>query len=404
MSDEILDIPKIVSVDDHVMEPPDLWTSRLPASYGDRIPHLERARTTIGWRDGHYEFERSDEGEWCDWWVYDDYAFPISALFHGAGIRDVANAPSTFDEMRDSVWIQRDRIDAMASDHVEASLQFPNTLPRFAGQAFSERKDKKLALAALQAYNDWLIDEWTAGDGFGRLIPVAILPFWDPELSAAEIRRVAAKGCHAISFPENPYPLGFPSLHSRSWDPVFHACGETESTLCLHIGSSSKMPTTSPDAPFVISSTLTFSNAMGAMLDFIFSGTLDRVPGLKVAFSEGQIGWMPYLIERADKLWAERGTNNFGSDLPKPPSSYFPGRLYGCLFDDEVGLRNRDIIGMDQICYEVDFPHADSPYPNTLETVTKIVSQAGMSNEEIYKLVRGNAVTAFGLERFGIVH
>jgi predicted TIM-barrel fold metal-dependent hydrolase len=402
MTDELLEIPLIISVDDHVMEPPDLWTARLPSKFGSRIPHLERAKSTISWHDGHYKFERSEDGEWCDWWVFDDYQFPISALFHGAGIKDVANAPSTFDEMRPSVWVQDDRIAAMARDHVDASLQFPNTLPRFAGQAFAERKDKEFALLALRAYNDWLIDEWCAGAGYGRLLPVAVVPFWDAELSAEEIRRVAAKGCHAITFPENPYPLGFPALHSRSWDPVFQACSEMESTLCMHIGSSSKMTSTSPESPFIISSTLTFSNAMGSVLDFIFSGIVDRYPTLKLAFSEGQIGWMPYLFERADKLWAERGNNNFGTDLPRPPSSYIPGRIYGCLFDDEVGLQNRHLVGMDQICYEVDFPHADSPFPHTLQTLTNIVTKAGLSNEEIYKLVRGNAIRAFGLERFGI--
>jgi len=111
---------------------------------------------------------------------------------------------------------------------------------------------------------------------------------------------------------------------------------------------------------------------------------------------------MPYLLERADKLWSERGSNSFGSTLPAPPSSYVPGRVWGCIFDDEVGLRLRDLVGMDQICYETDFPHADSPYPNTLETVRKIVTKAGLNDGEIYKLLRGNAIEAFGLHRFGI--
>src|SRR5262245_20761004 len=108
----------------------------------------------------------------------------------------------------------------------------------------------------------------------------------------------------------------------------------------MHIGSSSRMPATSPDAPFIVSSTLTFQNAMGSLLDYIFSGTLERFPTLRIAYSEGQVGWMPYVLERADKLWAERADNSFGTSLPRPPTSYLPGRVYGCIFDDETGLRS----------------------------------------------------------------
>ena len=125
------------------------------------------------------------------------------------------------------------------------------------------------------------------------------------------------------------------------------------------------MPGTTPDAPFIVSSTLTFQNAMGSLLDFVFSGTLARFPKLVVAYSEGQVGWMPYLLERMDKLWEERSDNSFGTSLPEPPTSYIRGRVYGCIFDDETGLANRDRIGMDTICFETDYPHADSTFPHS---------------------------------------
>ena len=210
-------------------------------------------------------------------------------------------------------------------------------------------------------------------------------------------------GSFAVTFPENPFPLGLPSIHDKDhyWEPFFQACQDTETTICMHIGSSSKMPSTSPDAPFIVSSTLTFSNAMGSMCDYIFSGTLERFPTLKIAYSEGQVGWMPYVMERADKLAAERSDNSFGTSLPQPPSSYV-SRIYGCIFDDEIGLANRDVIGMDQICFETDYPHADSTFPHSKKVVEDICTQAGLNDEERYKLLRGNAITAFGLERFGI--
>jgi predicted TIM-barrel fold metal-dependent hydrolase len=398
-----VDIPRIISVDDHVVEPPDLWTSRLPAAYADRMPRVERDKAVFSFKGGVFSYERGvEDGEWCDWWLYDDLVYPFPKLSAAIGFDDLDVTPTTYDEIRPGCWKQKDRLADMDANHVEASICFPNTLPRFAGQTFAERADKDLALLCVQAYNDWMIDEWCAGDGKGRLIPLTIVPLWDPALAAAEVGRCADKGSHAIAFSENPHPLGLPSIHSKEWDPMFAACEETDTVVCMHIGSSSRMPATSPDAPFIVSSTLTFSNAMGSMLDFIFSGTLDRFPALKIAYSEGQVGWMPYVMERADKLWAERGDNSFGTSLPNPPTSYIAGRVFGCIFDDEIGLRNRDVVGMDQICFETDYPHADSTFPRSKEVATEICTKAGLDDEEIYKLVRGNAITAFGLARYGL--
>jgi predicted TIM-barrel fold metal-dependent hydrolase len=183
---------------------------------------------------------------------------------------------------------------------------------------------------------------------------------------------------------------------------VYAACEETETVLCMHIGSSSRMPTTSPDAPFIVSSVLTFQNAMGSLVDYLFSGILDRFPRLVIAYAEGQVGWMPYILERADKLWEERSDNSFGTALPHPPSSYVAGRIYGCLFDDETGLKNRDVVGMAQICFETDYPHADSTFPESKAVLAKIAGDAGLSSSELYALARGNAIRAFGLARFGI--
>jgi predicted TIM-barrel fold metal-dependent hydrolase len=401
--------PLIISVDDHVVEPPDLWSSRLPARYQDRGPRIERKKMKMlggaeGGAGSALRWAEAADGEWSDVWYYDDLVSPLMMVSAAVGFEELGFGLTTFDEIRKGSWEQAARLADMAANHVDAAINFPNTLPRFCGQTFLEREDKDLALLCVQAYNDWMIDEWSGGAGKGTLIPVTLVPLWDAELSAAEIHRCAAKGSFAITFPENPYPLGLPSIHDAqdNWAPVFRACEDTGTVLCMHIGSSSRMPSTSPDAPFIISSTLTFQNAMGSLLDYVFSGTLAKYPGLTLAYSEGQVGWMPYIFERADKLWEERDDNNFGSSLPNPPSSYIPGRVYDCIFDDATGLRNRDVIGMDQICFETDYPHADSTFPESKEVLAKICEQAGLNDEEIYKLARGNAIRAFGLERFGI--
>ena len=399
------DIPRIISVDDHVVEPPDLWTSRLPAKYQDRCPRVERDSAVFNFEGGEFTYQKGvPGGAECDWWLYDDLVYPFPKLSAASGFETLDVEPVTFDQIRPGGWKQADRLADMTANHVDTSLCFPNVLPRFCGQTFLEREDKELALLCVQAYNNWMIDEWCAGDARGRLIPLTLIPLWDPAAAALEVHRCADKGSFAVAFSENPYHLGLPSIHDkdRFWDPFLTACQETDTVVCMHIGSSSKMPTTSPDAPFSVSSTITFANAMGSMCDYILSGVFVRFPRLRVSYAEGQVGWMPYIIERMDKIWAERGDASFGIDLPEPPSTYIPGHVWGCIFDDEIGLKNRDVIGMDQICFEVDFPHADSTFPHTLEVATRICDAAGLADEEVYKLMRGNAIECFGLERFGI--
>ena len=323
-----------------------------------------------------------------------------------AGLGALGWGSVTFDEMRPGAWKQRERLVDMDVNHVDASVCYPNTLPRFCGQAFAERADKDLARLCVQAYNDWMIDEWCAGDGAGRLIPLTMVPLWDPDLAAAEVRRCAARGSHAITFTESPHELGLPSFHSGVWDPLLHACVETETTFTMHIGSSSRMPGTSEDAPFIVSSTLTFQNTMGSVLDLVFSGSLARFPDLVVAYAEGQVGWLPYLLERADTLWHERSDNSFGTNgvvLTEPPSETVRRQVYGCIFNDHAGLAARDAIGMDRICFEVDYPHADGTFPDTEKVATEMCTTAGLTDAETYLLLRGNAIRAFGLERFGIV-
>jgi len=398
-------IPRIISVDDHVVEPPDLWTSRIPSKYADRCPRVERDSAVFNFEGGVFSYEKGvKNGSPCDWWLYDDLIYPFPKLSAAAGFENLDVEPVTFDEIRPGSWKQTDRLADMDANHVDASICFPNVLPRFCGQTFLEREDKDLALLCVKAYNDWMIDEWCEGEGKGRLIPLTLIPLWDPIAAAEEVHRCANKGSFAVAFSENPYHLGLPSIHDKDhfWDPFFTACQETETVICMHIGSSSKMPSTSPDAPFSVSSTITFANAMGSMCDYILSGIFVRFPKLRIAYAEGQVGWMPYVVERMDKICEERGDASFGIDLPNPPSSYIPNHIWGCIFDDEIGLKNRDIIGMNQICFEVDFPHADTTFPNTLKVATKICEEAGLSEDEIYRLMRGNAIDCFGLERFGI--
>ncbi len=402
MASEIT-IPKIISVDDHVIEPADVWTKRLPAKFADVGPRIERRKIkSMGYVGGVFSYEEAtatEDGTWCDWWLVEDLNYPLTRLSAAAGYpRDeVTVSPITMDDMRPGCHTQADRLADMDVNHVEASLCFPS-FPRFCGQTFYERKDRELGDLCVKAYNDWMLDEWCAGTN-GRLIPLIIIQLWDPVAAAAEVRRNAAKGCRAITFSEIPPFLGLPSVHDANffWDPLFQACEETGTVINMHIGSSSKMPSTSGDAPAAVGSTLTYMNAAMSLTDWLMSGTFERFPNLKIAYSEGQIGWIPYVLERADKVWEDnRGWGGVADKVKRPPSEYYYSNIYGCFFDDPHGLANIDAVGEDNITFETDYPHSDSTWPHTEKVAQEIMQ--GLTQAQVDKICRGNAIRMLGLD------
>jgi predicted TIM-barrel fold metal-dependent hydrolase len=250
----------------------------------------------------------------------------------------------------------------------------------------------------VQAYNDWMVEDWCATSG-GRLVPLCLVPLWDAHLAADEVLRNAARGVRAVCFSEMPSFLGLPSVHDagRFWDPFVAACDETGTVICMHSGSGSKMPSTSSDAPPAVGSTLTHELAEGSLADWLFSGLLARFPNVKLTYSEGQIGWIPYILARADRIWEHnRGWADVRALVPEPPSTYYWGRVFGCFFDDTAGIAQLDAIGVDQVTFETDYPHADGTWPRSKEVAARLL--AGLDDVTVRKIVRDNARALFGLE------
>ncbi len=372
----------------------------MPRQFVDRAPRIERRgigpMVHVG--GGTYEISWDPEGPQADCWIFEDLVYVHKRHVAAAGFDrdDMTMSPITYDEMRPGCYEPKARIDDMELNHVEASLCFP-TFPRFCGQTFTEATtDRDLGLACVRAYNDWMVEEW-CGDSAGRLIPLCLIPLWDAELAAAEVRRNAARGVRAVCFSEIPPHLGLPSIHSGYWDPLFAACAETGTVVCMHIGSSSKMPATSADAPSSVAATLSFGNAMASLADFLFSGVLIRFPTLTLAYSEGQIGWLPYILERADDVWRDhRAWTGSHVLVPEPPSIYYYRQVYGCFFKDQHGLESLDRVGIDNITFETDYPHTDSTWPDTKKVAEDMM--AHLTDEQVYKIVRGNAIRMLGLD------
>lgn len=400
-------IDSIISADDHLMEAPTIWRDRLPSKYREVGPRVERTRgrvNNVGGRAG-WKFEELDEsaagGRWCDVWRYEDRIVPIygQTALAGGDQADYGFNPITFDDMRPGTYEAKARVADMDLNRVEMSVCFPNTFVRFAGQVFLEAKDKDLALLGVRAYNDHVVD--FSADTGGRVVPVGVIPLWDPELAAREVHRIAGRGCHVVVFTELPFKLGLPSLHTDHWIPFFRACEEAGTVIAMHTGSSSQFATTSDDAAPVTPSVMTFVNPMMSMTDWIMSGTLARHPKLRVMFSECEIGWLPYVIQRMDRAWNTHwawgwGEGVNGKDvLPEPPSHYFRTQALCAFAEDAVGARAIEEIGVDHVAFEVDFPHSGGTWPHSYDAAMQMLRHGDAEMKR--KVLRDNAINFLNL-------
>jgi predicted TIM-barrel fold metal-dependent hydrolase len=370
----------MISVDDHVVEPPEMFDNHIPAKYKDAAPKVIRRP------DG------------SDVWSYGGAIIPNIGLNAVAGRpkEEYGIEPTAFDEIRPGTYDIHERIKDMNAGGILASMNFPS-FPGFSGRVFAASKDKDLALAVLRAYNDWHIDEW-AGTYPGRIIPMALPVLWDAELCAEEVRRVAAKGCHSITFTENPATLGYPSFHSQHWDPLWQAVCDENVVVSIHLGSSGQITVTSPDAPVDVMITLQPMNICQAAADLLWSRVIKKFPAIKIALSEGGTGWIPYFLDRVDRtydmhrLWTGQ---DFGGKLP---SEVFREHFLTCFISDPVGVQLRNMIGIDNIAWECDYPHSDSSWPNAPEELAAVARD--VPADELSKITYQNAMRWYSFDPF----
>jgi predicted TIM-barrel fold metal-dependent hydrolase len=368
---------QIVSVDDHVVEPPNVWQDRLAAKFKELGPRSVR----------------DDEDR--DVWMFEGephFNVGLGAVA-GKDRKDYGVDPVSYRDMIPGCYDLDARIKDMDTDGIHAELCFP-TFPGFAGNTFYAAKDKALANACVPAYNDWMIEEW-CGAAPDRQIPLVLVPFWDVDATVAEIQRVAAKGAKAITFTEAPHNIGLPSFHTDHWDPVFAAAQDADLPLCMHFGSGGT-PNIAPGGPFTAAIALFGLNSQQCTVELVNTRIFERFPRLKVALSEGGIGWMPYIIERCDYTW-ERHRWHTGMDDAKRPSEIFRDHIYGCFIYDDAGLRNIDLIGEDNIMFECDYPHSDSNWPHTRKMLAE--SLANVPDEQARKIAEANARKLFNFPR-----
>jgi predicted TIM-barrel fold metal-dependent hydrolase len=372
----------IVSVDDHLVEPPTTFDGRLPRKFGDRAPHVV------------------DLPEGAQAWSYDGHVLPnvgFNAVV-GRPLTEHGWDPVRFSDMRRAAWDPIERLRDMDLNGVYASMSFPSFVVGFGGGRLQTiTKDRDLALAAVRAFNDWQAEEWV-GAGGGRLIGCGVTWLHDPEVGAAEIRRNADRGFRALTFPEAPHRFGLPSIYSDYWLPILRACIETDTVICLHVGSGGQLP--QPDAaeaPPNVGGVMVGMSAMNTALDWLFSGHPARLPELKISLTEGGIGWLPGVLDRLDHSANVKGDlfNTWG-DWGMTPSELLLRNFYFCFLWDPKSLELRHQLNIDHIMFEVDYPHSDSSWPDSQVWLSRQID--GFPLEDQRKLSWQNAARLFSLD------
>jgi predicted TIM-barrel fold metal-dependent hydrolase len=374
----------ILSIDDHVVEPPDLFEGHVPEKYLARAPKLVR------------------DPNGFDQWVFEGK--PVATVGLNATVswpkEEWGMDPSSLAEMRPGAYLVDERVRDMDRNGILASMCFPS-MAGFSGRRFQEAQDKDLGLVMLKAYNDWHIDEWCASHP-GRFIPQAIGPTWDMDALVDEVKRVSAKGVRAISMPELPHVLGLPNYRSEHWDPFWRAACDEDLVVCLHIGLG--LDAVDMGAEFPIDSFMVLATQVTVLSvqDLLWGPVMRKYPGLKFAFSEGGIGWIPFLLDRADRHYQnQRWTRqDFGDKLP---SEVFREHVLACFISDPTSLKLYEEIGVDLLAFEVDYPHSDSVWPDAPEFLLAQLDGAGMSDDDIEKVTWRNVARFCGYDPFAVI-
>jgi len=339
----------VISVDDHLVEPADMFEGRVPSHLQDRAPKI----VINEWGHEVWEFD----GE-----VYSQVGMNAVA---GRRPETVKIEPFRFDQMRRGCWDIDARIRDMDINGVWASLNFPSMITGFCGRVFSQCSDPELGLAVTRAWNDWLFEKWYSPYP-ERIIPMGITWLSDAEIGAEMIYKNAERGFRSVTLPERPHRLGMPSVFDRFWDPIIRACAETETVISLHVGSSGMVdfPQWSPGVQ--LGATLFGQMSLTACAEWLWSGWAVKYPNLKIAMSEGGIGWVAMLIDRLDNIIDRSG---YGMGWDDRPADVLRRNFWFCTIDDPSTIDTRGVIGVENVMVEVDYPHGDGTWPDTQSTI-----------------------------------
>jgi predicted TIM-barrel fold metal-dependent hydrolase len=364
---------KLFSVDDHIVEPAGVWVDRVPAALRERVPHVIEV-------DGRQQ------------WVWDGGSESTMGLNAVAGRprEQWGMEPARFEDMIPGCYDPRARAVDLLSNGILASVAFP-TLPGFGGRKFQTFPDPELAVLCVQAWNDFVIDEWCAAAP-ELFVPMTIAPVWDVDLAVAETERMIGRGTKALCWIEDPANLGLPGYHTDYWYPLFALCEEAGLPICMHIGGANPAVTLEGKVPMVEIASA-FAQAARSSVNMMVSPIPRKFPGIKLVWSEGGIGWITAALERADRQWDRHQYWTHVEDADVLPSEVARRNMWFCMIEEPLGLQYRHDFTIDRILWESDYPHADTPFPHTQSACEELF--AGVPRDEVDAITHRNAEELF---------
>ncbi len=345
-----------ISVDEHVQEHPEVWTKRLSrARWGDRIPHLEK------------------NSDGTEQWIVDGRQIALDGVADcGAAMPDRTRNPRRWSEVPASVYDPKERLKVMDAAGIDYAVLYP-TVAGSGGQNFGRIGDAELELACVQAYNDWLMEEWVSVSD--RFIPQCLTPLFPIDAAVEEIRRAVKNGHRGVIYPSVPMELrDVPHVNDSIYDPLWTACQELGVPICFHAGASAatQIPAYEGYSPTIAAASQAITrpaSTVSVLVNLLISKILMRFPSLKVVLAESGLGWGAYLLEYTDFQATGDQLPQNGYDLM--PSELFRRSCYLVGWYDQASLRVRSYIGSDNILWSTQFPLATSTWPNTQAALAK---------------------------------
>jgi len=383
---------RVIDADTHIVEPYDLWTSRLSAKkFGDKIPHVK-------WDP------KAEE----DAWYFGETRFRSAAGPAMAGWHEYApNRPKRLDQVDPGLYEARARLKKMDEFGIYAQILYGNVAGHGAGN-YLTLEDGELMLLSVQAYNNWL-GEWASADS-KRLIPLLVVPFWDVEASVEEMRRCAKLGHKGIVMCGEPEFYKLPKLTDPHWDRLWAAAQEMQLPVNFHIGTGDMWfyemlhESVGKHAHFASLPPLFSMDNAKVIVQLIAGGICHRFPTLNFVSVESGVGWIPYLLENMDYQWLNCGAHKENPEYKLLPSEFFKRQIYGCFWFEKNNLKSSiEALGADNILYETDFPHPTSMSPGPASAAIAPrefmeLALADVSREDIGKIVHGNAARIYHLD------
>lgn len=383
----------VIDVDTHLTEPPDLWTSRAPSAYVDRVPRVVEVDGKPRW----IADESTDLGPARASAVIK----PDGEKVLGSGALFTMN----IGDVHPGASYVEPRLAVMDELGIWGQIVYPNAVG-FGAQGLGRIEDPVLRELCVSIWNDAMAE--IQDESGGRIMPMGVIPWWDADASVQELHRMKALGLHGVNTTSDPQNFfGLPDLSDPMWTPVWESMVEHGFPINFHIGAgassaaflgTSGWPSGGPDVGLAIGSAMLYIGNARVLANFIYSGILERFPGLNLVSVESGVGWIPFMLEALDHQLTETAPHLLGTTLSMWPSDYFRRQIYACFWFEKGGLVDAiNKLGVDNCMFETDFPHPTCLYPDSMSRINAIFDAAGVDETFRRKVLGENAARVYSV-------